>query len=567
MNSNLTAAVNGREPAAQSLRPKAKKSENDEFSGILSVIANSKYFSRETGRLGSAANIIRDIQANSSAESREKRLSDLFKRETQSFGSPRLERQEAGEKEADLPAQEAAADKAAEGKTADDWKTAAEAKRTAEIPAEILALLKNSKTQMKGETASAAQNRTAASAVSQLQAEALRQKKDHDIKTPAQDSLKQGVKEASVRPEERSQKVIHTGISAGGKQEISELLSDRRDVKKQKLQKDARLEPDSLSREAGLQDAPAKKGETAQVSENAERKNLSVKVKELKAELHPGDDTGLSGKNDSGSVPEEAVKLSADKKRSQAEGRQVSGEKTPVLSEAAAAEKSGAEGVINMKRQEHEAFDSAARKESFFTVNASKFDLKKDMNSGDSRRGAGNPGDMGASSLRAGGQKNLQESRGAKFSSVYRYQNERQVDKKDIFDQIVKNAKISVDSGKTDMKIQLKPDFLGKMELKVVLENGSITAKITTESADLKNLISVSLDELKEILAAGGLDVASVDVQLAGGESFSGGDFSESGGAHRPAYRGQEEVSSEPAAPESREYGMYWRNTTVNYII
>ena len=565
MSNNLTAAVKNQESAVQTFRPRTKKTETDEFSDILSVLANTRYIAPETGRLGSTANIIRDIQTRSSAEAREKRLSDLFKREEQAPEAVPAGRQEKTTKNADELSAGGVSDGKAAEKPADDGKISAEAKKTSEMPADILALLKNSKAQTKVETASAAQSRAEISAVMQNQAESLKLRKDNDIKMPDQDSLKQAVKEAMVKPAQKAERDLQTDMPAGRKQELPELLNGQRDAKKTKVQKDAQKELDSASQEASLREAQVKKDETSAALENTERKNQSVKVKEARSEQRSEDKAGFSEKNDTESGSRESLQLSADRKKP-AESSHAAQEKPSAVpvpeAEAAAAQES-----MSVKRQEYETLTQAARKESFFTVNSSKFDLKKDMNSGDSRSGAGNLGDMGTAGLRADGQKNAQESKGAKFSSVYRYQNEKPVDRKDNFDQIVKNAKVSFDSGKTDMKIQLKPEFLGKMELKVVLENGSISAKITTENAELKNLINVSIDELKEMLSAGGLNVSSVDVQLAGGENSSGGSFGESGGAHRPSHKGGVEVPAEQTTQESREYGMYWRNATVNYII
>ncbi|MEA1961755.1 MAG: flagellar hook-length control protein FliK [Bacillota bacterium] len=95
---------------------------------------------------------------------------------------------------------------------------------------------------------------------------------------------------------------------------------------------------------------------------------------------------------------------------------------------------------------------------------------------------------------------------------------------KEIFDQIVKKIELFSRDNNTEMKIQLKPEHLGKMTIKVVVEEGVVTAKFFTENHQVKHLLEANLNQLKQTLEANGLKVekTEVNVQLDQGGQFGG---------------------------------------------
>lgn len=76
------------------------------------------------------------------------------------------------------------------------------------------------------------------------------------------------------------------------------------------------------------------------------------------------------------------------------------------------------------------------------------------------------------------------------------------------------------------MKIQLKPEFLGKMMIKIALEDGVVTARFITESQQVKHLLEANMGSLKQSLESQGLrvDRTEVNVQLDNGGAFHGND-------------------------------------------
>lgn len=99
------------------------------------------------------------------------------------------------------------------------------------------------------------------------------------------------------------------------------------------------------------------------------------------------------------------------------------------------------------------------------------------------------------------------------------------VDAQEVIDQIVQKAELlKSENNNTEMRIQLKPGFLGKMLIKIAIEDGLVTAKFVTESQHVKQLLEANLVTLKQNLEAQGLKVdrTEVNVQLDNGGNFHG---------------------------------------------
>ncbi|MFA5523319.1 MAG: flagellar hook-length control protein FliK [Tissierellales bacterium] len=93
------------------------------------------------------------------------------------------------------------------------------------------------------------------------------------------------------------------------------------------------------------------------------------------------------------------------------------------------------------------------------------------------------------------------------------------LDKENIFEQIVDQVKI--DMGKKDeIRIKLKPDFLGEISLKLSSEKGVITAKAYVENYSIKQLIESNLDTLKESMKELGLKFEALDVSVGKDSGF-----------------------------------------------
>lgn len=91
-----------------------------------------------------------------------------------------------------------------------------------------------------------------------------------------------------------------------------------------------------------------------------------------------------------------------------------------------------------------------------------------------------------------------------------------------IFSQITQKARLLVSPGTTELQIQLKPDFLGKMNLSITTENGLVTAKFNIESYRVKEVIEANLNTLKDSLAQQGIKVDQLVVNVNTQKDYSG---------------------------------------------
>ncbi|MBP7176329.1 MAG: flagellar hook-length control protein FliK [Thermoclostridium sp.] len=92
--------------------------------------------------------------------------------------------------------------------------------------------------------------------------------------------------------------------------------------------------------------------------------------------------------------------------------------------------------------------------------------------------------------------------------------------KTDVTAQIVEKAETMFREEKTEMVMQLKPDSLGKISLKVIHERGEIIARFVAESEQVKAILEGNMQLLKDSLQKSGVMVQSLEVSVGqqGGE-------------------------------------------------
>lgn len=84
----------------------------------------------------------------------------------------------------------------------------------------------------------------------------------------------------------------------------------------------------------------------------------------------------------------------------------------------------------------------------------------------------------------------------------------------EVINQVVEQAKVVLGQDKSEMVIHLKPDHLGKLELKVVTEQGIVAAKFVAENNQVKEIIEANMQLLKDALEKQGLSIDNVSVQV-----------------------------------------------------
>jgi flagellar hook-length control protein FliK len=84
----------------------------------------------------------------------------------------------------------------------------------------------------------------------------------------------------------------------------------------------------------------------------------------------------------------------------------------------------------------------------------------------------------------------------------------------EVINQVVEKAKVILNQDKSEMVIQMKPDHLGKLELKVVTEQGIVAAKFIAESQQVKEIIETNMQLLKDALQKQGIAIDGISVQV-----------------------------------------------------
>ncbi|MCL2620101.1 MAG: flagellar hook-length control protein FliK [Defluviitaleaceae bacterium] len=83
-----------------------------------------------------------------------------------------------------------------------------------------------------------------------------------------------------------------------------------------------------------------------------------------------------------------------------------------------------------------------------------------------------------------------------------------------IADQIVQQVRFVTGEGMAEMKIQLKPEHLGDLTLKIGTLNGIVTAQFTAENQRVKELIEAGFNALRDSLEEAGINVSEIEVNV-----------------------------------------------------
>lgn len=81
---------------------------------------------------------------------------------------------------------------------------------------------------------------------------------------------------------------------------------------------------------------------------------------------------------------------------------------------------------------------------------------------------------------------------------------------------LVRHAQMLVKAGGGEMKMQLKPEGVGDVTLKVAVKDGQVQIQMMTESDSAKKLLESNLDDLKTSLAQNKLHIDAVKIEVGG---------------------------------------------------
>lgn len=96
------------------------------------------------------------------------------------------------------------------------------------------------------------------------------------------------------------------------------------------------------------------------------------------------------------------------------------------------------------------------------------------------------------------------------------------VEGRELVDQVVKKMQLLQRPNLSEMRIQLKPEVLGKMMVKIMVEEGVVTARFLTDNHQVRQLLEANMGLLRQNLEASGLKVdrTEVNVALDNGRNF-----------------------------------------------
>ncbi|MCC5909798.1 MAG: flagellar hook-length control protein FliK, partial [Clostridiaceae bacterium] len=97
----------------------------------------------------------------------------------------------------------------------------------------------------------------------------------------------------------------------------------------------------------------------------------------------------------------------------------------------------------------------------------------------------------------------------------------KEVHSKNILEQVIHKVDTIYKSGKNQLSLQLTPENLGKLSIKLISENNDIKAKVYVESLQVKEVIENNLNQLRDSLREKGIYIGSLEVSVGGdGEDF-----------------------------------------------
>lgn len=83
-----------------------------------------------------------------------------------------------------------------------------------------------------------------------------------------------------------------------------------------------------------------------------------------------------------------------------------------------------------------------------------------------------------------------------------------------IFNQVIESAKININEDVSEMLIKMKPDNLGKLSMKIVVDRGMLVARFDVESQIVKEAIESNLEDLRNALKDKGFEIQQFDVSV-----------------------------------------------------
>ena len=141
----------------------------------------------------------------------------------------------------------------------------------------------------------------------------------------------------------------------------------------------------------------------------------------------------------------------------------------------------------------------------------------------------------------------------------------------DVADNIIKNAKLYTQGGKSEVKVQLSPPELGTIKLQFKVENDVLETKITVERAGIKDVIEKDIPRLRELISSADIDVGKLDVSLQDKENskmdFMNKEFHSNSKGNNAQSSSQQESENHENNLDEKIISNNSESTQINYLV
>jgi flagellar hook-length control protein FliK len=93
------------------------------------------------------------------------------------------------------------------------------------------------------------------------------------------------------------------------------------------------------------------------------------------------------------------------------------------------------------------------------------------------------------------------------------------VNSQNVMEQIVSHMRFEVRGDMAEIRIQLKPEHLGEVSLRIATQNGIVVAQFVAESQRVKEIIESNFSQLRDALEQQGINISEIEVSVAQGEA------------------------------------------------
>lgn len=133
-----------------------------------------------------------------------------------------------------------------------------------------------------------------------------------------------------------------------------------------------------------------------------------------------------------------------------------------------------------------------------------------------------------------------------------------------VISQLIRAAKISMQNGREEMKILLKPEQLGWLKVKITVEGNRVTAHFGAENEYVRGLLEGNISQLQQALQNNNMKINQIQIDVAGqqqqGQNPHSGAAGDGNGRNGAAGNG--ENGSEAGVEESTAEELYYLQDT-----